>query len=162
MPLPSLGREWILLRGKFVVFGILFTAPALADTSGPARVIDGDTIHIGDVRVRLLGVDAPEGKQSCERDGVTWLCGQEAGRALRELVGGQDLNCVEHDLDRYKRSVSVCTLPDGTDIGAWMVSNGHAVACAIFQAVRGSREECAQSQARAVGGVVSNALGVAA
>lgn len=55
-----------------------------------------------------------------------------APKALRELVGGQDLKGVEHDRDRYKRSVSVCTLRDGTDIGGWMVSNGHAMAYARY------------------------------
>jgi endonuclease YncB( thermonuclease family) len=108
------------------------SSPVFADVTGAARVIDGDTVDVAGVRVRLLGVDAPEGKQSCERDGVAWLCGQEAAKALRELVGTSPLSCVEHDRDRYKRSVSVCKLPDGTDIGAFMVSNGYAVAYARY------------------------------
>ena len=103
-----------------------------ADVMGAARIIDGDTLEVAGVRVRLLGIDAPEGKQSCERDGVAWLCGQEAAEALRDLVGASPLSCVEHDRDRYKRSVSVCNLPNGTDIGAFMVSNGYAVAYARY------------------------------
>ena len=91
-------------------------------------MIDGDTLVVAGVRVRLLGIDAPEGKQSCARDGVPWLCGQEAAKALRELVGSSTVSCVEHDRDPYKRSVSVCKLPDGTDLGSFMVSNGYAVA----------------------------------
>ncbi len=31
---------------------------ALADVSGPARVIDGDTIEIAGERIRLHGIDA--------------------------------------------------------------------------------------------------------
>ena len=30
--------------------------------TGPARVIDGDTLDVGGVRIRLHGIDAPESK----------------------------------------------------------------------------------------------------
>ncbi len=42
---------------------------ALADVTGPARVIDGDTIAIGTERIRLHGIDAPESGQRCRRLG---------------------------------------------------------------------------------------------
>ncbi|NJO23319.1 MAG: thermonuclease family protein, partial [Sphingomonadales bacterium] len=35
--------------------------------SGIATVIDGDTIAIGETRIRLEGIDAPEAAQSCGR-----------------------------------------------------------------------------------------------
>ncbi len=37
----------------------LLPAGALADISGPARVIDGDTLEVAGRRVRLPGIDAP-------------------------------------------------------------------------------------------------------
>ncbi len=43
---------------------------ALADVSGPARVIDGDTIEVAGEHIRLHGIDAPESGQRCRRRGV--------------------------------------------------------------------------------------------
>jgi len=46
-------------------------APAQATSllTGPARVIDGDTIIVAGEHVRLEGIDAPERKQTCQRNG---------------------------------------------------------------------------------------------
>ena len=40
-----------------------------ADLQGPARVIDGDTNEIVGQQVRLHGIDAPEWRQPCIKDG---------------------------------------------------------------------------------------------
>ena len=39
---------------------------------------------------------------------------------------GQVLDCHVRDIDRYKRRVAQCFLPDGRDIGALMVASGLA------------------------------------
>lgn len=39
--------------------------------SGLARPIDGDSLWVGVYEVRLKGIDAPEGSQTCLRKGVT-------------------------------------------------------------------------------------------
>ena len=44
------------LAGTFIL--CLLATPALADVTGPARVIDGDTLEVADVRNRLHGIDA--------------------------------------------------------------------------------------------------------
>ncbi len=77
-------------------------------------------------RIRLHGIDAPEGRQSCERGGVAWLCGQEAAKELRELVTGRSVVCETKDVDRYKRLVSVCRVGD-IEVNDWLVRQGWAL-----------------------------------
>ncbi len=113
-----------------IALACFFIGGALAADSQltAIKVQDGDTLRIGDTRIRLFGIDAPESKQSCERDGLPWLCGQEAGKFLRSLVAGQKIACVEKDRDRYGRTVATCALPDGRNLGAEMVRAGMALA----------------------------------
>ena len=100
---------------------------ALADVTGPARIIDGDTIEIHGQRIRLNGIDAPESRQTCMADGVTWPCGQSATDALAAFIGGESVRCEGKGSDRYGRTIATCTV-QGEDIEAWMVTNGWALA----------------------------------
>ena len=49
---------------------------------GHCWVIDGDTIVINKVHIRLAGIDAPELAQRCLRNGVDWDCGAAARQTL--------------------------------------------------------------------------------
>jgi|TARA_B100002003_G_scaffold228676_1_gene237250 endonuclease YncB( thermonuclease family) len=61
---------------------------AMADVTGKPHVVDGDTIWIGETKIRLHGIDAPEAKQECLRgDGVSYHCGEAATDTLRALIG---------------------------------------------------------------------------
>jgi endonuclease YncB( thermonuclease family) len=109
-----------------------FTPRAPADTApivGRAWIVDGDSIRIGGVSIRLEGIDAPEWDQTCtDANGKAWLCGQVATRRLRERTYGQSVACVPRARDRYGRVVATCTLPDGADLDAWLVREGLAIA----------------------------------
>jgi endonuclease YncB( thermonuclease family) len=97
--------------------------------SGKPWVIDGDTVSISSTRIRLEGIDAPEADQTCVyADGKSWLCGKIATRELGNYIRGRDLTCKPRALDRFKRVLAVCFLPDGSDINAWMVQQGWALA----------------------------------
>ena len=97
-----------------------------APLSGPARVVDGDSLEIGGQRVRLFGIDAPEGRQQCRNaQGQDFACGREVARALETLIGGRSVTCTRLDHDRYEREVAACTV-DGRDLGEGMVRSGHA------------------------------------
>jgi endonuclease YncB( thermonuclease family) len=102
-----------------------------AAIQGPAQVVDGDTVTVAGERIRLFGVDAPEARQMCERDGQPWRCGAEAGAALRAFLAGTPVSCTPVDRDRFGRVVARCTAA-GQDVGAWLVSEGMAVAYTDF------------------------------
>lgn len=98
---------------------------------GTAHVLDGDTIELNranevPVRIRLEGIDAPEGGQRCaRRTSDAWDCGQAAAYALRLLVDGREVTCSDLGLDRYNRVLGICLI-EGRDINAEMVRSGLA------------------------------------
>jgi endonuclease YncB( thermonuclease family) len=113
---------------RFAWVLLFFASPALAATvSGPAKIVDGDTLEIAGKRIRLFGIDAPEATQTCDRDRQAWACGQTAAERLRGLIGNSSVTCDGNELDQYGRLVAVCTLA-GVDLNQAMVADGWAVA----------------------------------
>jgi endonuclease YncB( thermonuclease family) len=108
-------------------------AAGAAAQTGPARVIDGDTLEVAGVRVRLWGIDAPESRQTCEADGQDYACGERATRHLRTLVADRTVSCEPRTRDRYGRTVALCRT-DGSDLGAAMVRDGWALAFVRYAA----------------------------
>jgi len=100
---------------------------AAADIVGRASVKDGDSLEIHGTRIRLYGIDAPEGGQSCVRGREKYRCGKHAALALADKIGRGTVSCKPKDRDRYGRVVAVCRLR-GEDLNAWMVSQGWALA----------------------------------
>ena len=67
---------------------LLPISAAHANITGKPRVIDGDTIHIGDTKIRLHCINVPETKQECYRvECRPYRCGEAATDALRVLIG---------------------------------------------------------------------------
>jgi endonuclease YncB( thermonuclease family) len=94
--------------------------------TGTAHVIDGDTIAIGDTRIRLEGIDAPESGQTCKRKWFgSWACGAAATEALQAMLAGKAVTCEPRGLDKYSRTLAVCFV-EGRDINAAMVRQGFA------------------------------------
>jgi endonuclease YncB( thermonuclease family) len=99
-----------------------------ADTTGKARVVDGDTIWIGETKIRLHGIDAPELKQTCQTSKVKdQMCGQMAKQALQRLVKDQTVICKGDERGKYKRLIAVCTVGP-FNINEQMVVDGWALA----------------------------------
>src|SRR5699024_7119864 len=101
-------------------------APA-SDLSGPARLVDGDTIEVAGQSVRLHGIDAPETAQQCfDGAGRPFPCGRDATAALGALISGRDVTCTGHKHDRYGRIIATCRA-GGVELNAEMVRLGHAI-----------------------------------
>jgi endonuclease YncB( thermonuclease family) len=114
----------------------------LSTITGLSHVIDGDTIDIAGTRIRLLAIDAPELEQKCrDAERRSWDCGSAAARALRDHIDGQELKCESSRLDRFKRVLAICFLPDGSDVNAWMVRQGWAVAFRTTKQYRAQHDE---------------------
>ena|SRR5215210_3176218 len=74
-----------------LVFSAIGPASTQQDIAGVASLIDGDTIEIHGQRIRLSGIDAPEGSQFCVRpNGERWRCGQQSSFALADRIGASD------------------------------------------------------------------------
>ena len=100
------------MRWVFIITILLTIVPVsvLADITGPATVIDGDTIDVAGERIRFHGIDAPESGQTCVVGLEVWLCGQKADHALYNFIGTSSVTCQERDVDRYGRTVATCSV----------------------------------------------------
>lgn len=116
-------------------------------STGQASVIDGDTLELHGMRIRLAAVDAPEARQSCRRDGELWPCGRRAAFALADLIGERTVTCRWRTKDRYRRPVARCAV-GGTDLGGWLVENGWALAYRKYGADYVSQQETARAAHR--------------
>src|SRR6202140_733268 len=95
--------------------------------SGVPRIVDGDTVQIGETKIRLQGIDAPETDQVClDAKGQTWACGIAARDELVKHSAGREWDCDLASTDRYGRSLGNCFV-EGEDVSAWMVRQGWAL-----------------------------------
>ncbi|MBD1397067.1 thermonuclease family protein [Pontibacter sp. JH31] len=84
-------------------------------------VKDGDTFEVlrngQTITVRLLGIDTPEKKQAY---------GQRAKQFASDLAFGKQVRLIEHNKDRYGRTVGTIILPDGRSLNEELVREGYA------------------------------------
>lgn len=113
------------------------------------RVVDGDSLRSGPLKIRLHGIDAPERKQTCKTEGGDdWPCGSAATRAMGEIVAATPrLACTLLDVDRYGRLIMRCHAA-GTDISEALVSRGLALAYRRYSNDYVAAEELAASEKR--------------
>ncbi len=121
-----------LATGALLFCGFTSTAWSSPDVaspaplSGPALIVDGDTIMIAGQHIRLEGIDAPEMAQACfTASGASWPCGREAAKVLGALTIGRDFACDSRGTDKYGRMLAIC-YAGGLDLNAEMVRTGYA------------------------------------
>jgi endonuclease YncB( thermonuclease family) len=84
-------HEMIVASALLLLY--LIDPAAAATLTGRADIVDADTIKVGGIPVRLYGIDAPESRQSCERDGKPYGCGKQATKTLADLIAAQPVQC---------------------------------------------------------------------
>ncbi len=92
------------------------------------RIVDGETIGLGDRIVRLAGIAAPSRGEVCRAaSGSTFDCGGAAAAALTRLVAGRDVACRIVGQDGFGRGLGQCDVA-GADINRALVTGGYAIA----------------------------------
>jgi endonuclease YncB( thermonuclease family) len=110
----------------FFIFSF-FLSTILIASEKKIQVIDGDTIHIGKLKYRFFGIDAPEIKQICEKDNTKIQCGVIAKNVLKNKIADKIPECIVKDKDRYQRLVAECFIGKES-LSRFMVREGYAVA----------------------------------
>tara|TARA_B100000674_G_C37532593_1_gene774567 strand:+ start:96 stop:587 length:492 start_codon:yes stop_codon:yes gene_type:complete len=125
---------------RVVILFLILTSNIIAEEIiGIPKIVDGDTIHINEYKIRLEGIDAPERRQKCKKEkfkissiiGFTFYkdynCGEVSRENLKKKVDRSKIKCISSSKDRYKRYLAVC-FKEKINLNRWMVRNGHAVA----------------------------------
>lgn len=140
-------------RAGLLVCALLLAAEsalAAPDLVGPAKVVDGDTLDLQGQRVRLHGIDAPEGDQSCaDRAGRAYRCGDRARAALARRVRGESVRCEPRDRDQHGRVVAVCFV-GAENVNRWLVEQGYALAYRHYSRDYVDAEQVARDAGRGV------------
>ena len=145
---------WVRTFSLAGLLALLSLSPAAAAQQGAdpvfagvTHVIDGDTLDIGDTRVRLGGIDAPERSERCTLpSGADWACGRWAWHETERLLQGRELACTDLGTRSHDRVVARCTL-DGRDVADLLIRRGVARVCDRFAAEQGVLETYRRAEA---------------
>tara|TARA_B100000787_G_C16011924_1_gene214620 strand:- start:116 stop:595 length:480 start_codon:yes stop_codon:yes gene_type:complete len=91
------------------------------------KVVDGDTIHLNGEKIRFTGIDTPELKQTCIKEGIENSCGVIAKQILVNKIGNNTVECISEGIDRYKRILAECFVNDES-LSTYLVRSGYAFA----------------------------------
>ena len=95
--------------------------------SGKAFVLDGDSLVIKKIKIRLNGIDAPEFSQQClNTQSQQYQCGLASKNFLINLVKNQEVVCHYQKIDIYNRILGDCYI-DKLNINHHLLANGMAI-----------------------------------
>lgn len=134
-----LKRGFTILTACFILVGMAGDPEDLQEVTGFPIVHDGDDLRFpGFGRVRLVGVDAFEGKQQCARQGQCYNCGQAARRHFRSLMdtnkngrAQREVTCRLTGAISNDRPIGICSVQldgEAVDLSERMIADGWAIA----------------------------------
>ena len=112
---------WLFLH---LIFFLLFFSLVKANQ---IYITDGDTIRIGDERIRFSGIDAPEIKQTCIHQESEINCGEFSKILLIEKIANQEVSCIRESKDQYGRTLAECFVGKES-LSSYLVREGYAFA----------------------------------
>ena len=133
----------------YLFFGILIFSSANSDL---LIVTDGDTIRIGDERIRFSGIDAPEIKQTCIYQEIEFKCGEFSKNLLIEKISNQEVSCIRENTDQYGRTLAECFVGKES-LSSYLVREGYAFAYRKYSDKFILDEEYAQSKGNGMWGM---------
>ncbi len=135
---PSIDWPSMSMPNWSHVASFMTTKPVTVN--GTATAISGDTLRIGDVSLRLDGIEAPGTNQTCLKpDLKTWKCAENAKTALASALRRKQVTCsvMSHTGDGYP--IARCTTA-GNDFVADLVRSGSVFATGGLLSLYGAQE----------------------
>ena len=91
------------------------------------KITDGDTIKINGEKIRFSGIDTPELKQTCIKNGVKNSCGIKAKEILIDKISNKKVSCIIDGKDQFKRTLAECFV-NNESLSRYLVRSGYAFA----------------------------------
>jgi len=112
------------------------------------KVVDGDTIHVGKQKIRLIGINTPE---IAHQGQPTQCYGEEAKAYLQNQILNKEVllenDPQTDDVDKYGRSLRYVSV-EGVLINRELVRLGYAFAYTRFKATRRDEFKELENEAR--------------
>ena len=131
---------------KILIFYFFYSIFFLTNNlyASHVTVVDGDTIKLGDVKIRFSGIDAPEINQTCVASEGKVACGKISRDILITKVTNNKISCTDEGKDFYGRVLGECFV-NGESLSRYLVREGFAFAYRKYSDKFISDEEYAKS-----------------
>ena len=120
-----LNKKKAILATSVLLLVFFFTYTNIK--SQDIKITDGDTIKINGEKIRFSGIDTPELKQTCIKDGENNSCGLTAKQILIDKIAKNKVKCIEEGQDQYKRILAECFV-NNESLSSYLVRSGYAFA----------------------------------
>ena len=120
-----LNKKKAILATSVLLLVFFFTYTNIK--SQDIKITDGDTIKINGKKIRFSGIDTPELKQTCIKDGENNSCGLTAKQILIDKIVDNKVICIKEGKDRYKRVLAECFV-NNESLSSYLVRSGYAFA----------------------------------
>ena len=111
----------------FVILALFFVFTIKDLKRSNLKIVDGDTIHLNGKKIRFSGIDTPELKQKCIKEGIKNSCGLIVKQILIDKIADNKVKCIKEGQDRYKRILAECFV-NNESLSRYLVRSGYAFA----------------------------------